>query len=92
MQVHVTVDEKDMAKLERLHYLVEAKVNLLVKLYESGATQTKAAMADYIDTFKEYSLMKDQVDANYRPAAYYDRCKSWNADFAKGELIYEVED
>ena len=92
MQVHVKVDEKEMVELEKLHYLTEAKVNLLAKLYGNKNINIKEAMDDYVETFKEYAHLKELVDAHCRPAEYVGRCKSWQADFVTRELIYEVDD
>lgn len=91
MQVHVKVDEKEMNELEKLHYLVEAKVNLLARLQANGNTQFNDFMEDYVATFKEYSLYKENIDHKYRPEEYKNTAKSWRADFVSRELVYEVE-
>ncbi len=95
MQINVKIDEKDMTELERLHYLSEAKANLLSRITSDetkyNASSYNKLMDDYCKTFKQYSLYKEEMDVKYRPKEYIDTAKSWTANFVTRELVYEVE-
>lgn len=95
MQIVVKVEEQDMVRLERLHYLSESKANLLTRLTSNVVDYNEKAfktlMEDYCDTFKEYSLCKEEIDAKYRPTAENGTAISWRADFVARTLVYEVE-
>lgn len=95
MTIKVKVDEQDIIKLERLHYLNEAKANLITRMagdetkYNNNAYEK--LMNDYYETYKEYSLYKEEIDVKYRPKEYLNSAKSWTANFLTKELEYEVE-
>lgn len=92
--VIIKLNAEDCTKLERLNYLVEARLNLIQRLYMFSAQNAEFEpiltkhLQEYEDTFIEYEQTKAEVDMKYRP----DKALSWSVLFPTQEIVYEVED
>lgn len=98
MQITVKLSEQDRDKIERLHYQVEARANLLERI-ASGITNPDNANAafdrfiqEYDKCFKEYVRFKDYLEQSYKPSEIADTARSWSINFETSEMLFEVDD
>ena len=97
MQITVKLSEQDKCKIERLHYQVEARANLLERI-ASGTTNPDNADAafdrfiqEYDKYFKEYTEFKNYLERSYKPSEIAETAKSWSIHFETSEMIFEVD-
>ena len=98
MQIMVKLSEQDRDQIERLHYQVEARANLLERI-ASGTTNPENAdfafnrfLQEYDKYFKEYSTFKIYLEQKYKPSEIAETAKSWSINFETSEMIFEVDD
>lgn len=92
----IKISEEDMNKLEKLHYEVEARTNLFVRLTTAVTKTTDGNafydkfMDEYTALYKDYCDFKDDIERKYKPEAIAETAKSWYADFIKRVVVFEV--
>lgn len=98
MQRIVKISEYDRDQIERLHYQVEARANLLERIASGTTNPDNASMAfdrfiqEYDKCFMEYAKYKDCLEQNYKPSEIADAARSWSINFETSEMIFEVDD
>lgn len=92
----VKINEDDMNNLEKLHYEVESRTNLFVRLTASITKPDTSNgfygkfMDEYTAIYKEYCEFKDEIERKYKPEEIAETAKSWYADFIKRVIVFEV--
>lgn len=93
--IAVIATNEDIDKLESLHFMVESKTNLLVRMM-TGVNQSptnnlfNTFMKDYEQNYKDYVEFKAYIENKYKPVEIADKAISWRADFENREIIFEV--
>ena len=90
---HIKIEnQEDFNTLERLHYEVEAKKNLLGFLIsgqniDASKIENNDLYNGFVKTLKEYEKFKDNFDEKYLKPFYSDTSKYWVAHFDDNEVV-----
>ena len=96
MKYIVKLNEEDRNKIEKLHYQVEARANLLDRLMQKTVSVSNADdaiegyMGEYEKYYVEYVKLRDMLENKYKPDEIKDTAKSWEIVFESSEMIFEV--
>lgn len=96
MKYDVIITEEDRDNLEKLHYQVEARANLLNRLANNfddmpnSSTLYNKYMEEYIDFYKQYERIKYDMELKYKPIEIASTAKSWYVNFETCTMTFEV--
>lgn len=96
MERTVKITEEDRNNIERLHYQVEARANLIERLL-GGITKAENSdkvlskyLEEYDAYYTKYIKFKEYLETKYKPEDVKDTAKSWEIIFESCEMIFEV--
>lgn len=96
MQTIIRIDNytDELNKLERIHYEVTGRENILDIMINNGKNNTEyynTIWEEYLSYLKAYTIEKQNFEVNCIKKIFNNKFSGWRIDFAKKEVIIYYE-